>query len=391
MINSRMITSISHNTKFDKFVIVGAGKVGKELLHCLLSLQKEVIAVFDNDIEKIGKVIEGVVVEKPYKVDETCLYILAVNDRRQQACLKDQMLSLGIDAEVLTICDRSMEYKYWSSLKPEQYQAEIDSLYYETFNRKMDWENPKSYNEIINWEKINAEDMELKTRLSDKFLVREWVANKIGEEFVPKLLGVWDDPSEIDFSKLPDSFVLKMNNASGRNILVKNKNDVNKDEIIEQLNIWLERNFGYQSLAFQYKDIVPKIICEEYLEGLAETALDYDVYCFHGEPKYIWCIKGSHRDQTWTAFYDTEWKRQNFTYGYPGGLNDIPRPEQLDEILEYSKILSKGFRHVRVDWYILEDGRVLFSEMTFATWGGLKHFDPEEWDYTFGRLITENE
>ena len=146
-------------------------------------------------------------------------------------------------------------------------------------------------------------------------------------------------------------------------------------------------NFAFQTFEMQYKNVVPKIICEEYLEGVAESVYDYNIYCFHGEPEYIWCIKGSHRPGCQASFYNKDWELQPFSYGYPKDPVLAPRPEKLDEMLELSRVLSKDFQHVRVDWYNLPDGRVLFGEMTFSTWSGLMHFEPEKYDAVFGSLI----
>ena len=132
---------------------------------------------------------------------------------------------------------------------------------------------------------------------------------------------------------------------------------------------------------------MPKIICEEYLEGLADYIYDYNIYCFHGEPMYIWCIKGSHKPECQASFYNKKWEMQEFSYGYPKDPVLAPKPAGLEEMLELSRILCRDFEHIRVDWYNLPDGRVLFGEMTFSTWSGLMHFIPEEYDEIFGKLI----
>ena len=158
-------------------------------------------------------------------------------------------------------------------------------------------------------------------------------------------------------------------------------------QVCQQLNEWKVHNFAFESYELHYKDIIPKIVCEEYLEGVAENVYDYNIYCFHGEPEYIWCIRESHRPGCRASFYNKEWEMQPFSYGYPKDPVLAPRPEKLEEMLELSKILCKEFQHVRVDWYNLPDGRVVFGEMTFSTWGGLMHFEPKEYDIVFGRLI----
>ena len=181
--------------------------------------------------------------------------------------------------------------------------------------------------------------------------------------------------------------MLKCNHGSGWNIIVKDKKKINVENVKKQLNTWLNLNTAYMGFEMQYKDIQPKIICEKYLVGVAETLYDYNIYCFHGKPKYIWCIKGSHRPGCVASFYDKDWRMQDFSYGYPIDPIEAPRPKQLEKMLELSEKLSKDFEHVRVDWYNMPDGKIIFGEMTFSSWNGLHKFEPEEWDMKFGKLI----
>ena len=124
-----------------------------------------------------------------------------------------------------------------------------------------------------------------------------------------------------------------------------------------------------------------------YYSGI-DFSLRICMYIFHmNVSKYIWCIKGSHRPDCTATFYNTDWERQPFSFGYPLDIYPAPRPEKLDEMLELTKILCKDFEHVRVDWYIMPDGRILFGEMTFQTWGGMKKIVPKKYDLYLGSLI----
>ncbi len=372
----------------DQVVIVGAGTRGKELLsHLLKEDSISSIIFFDNNKELEGGSIEDIDVFLPYKIEQrSCVYIIAVDDADLRKKFRMQLVGLGINEKEIINYYYYRDYDYLSTLDEKYYEDEIKTMYYEEFGKAINWKNPVTYNEIINWEKLNVKD-ERRTKLVDKFLVREWVKEQIGEKYLTNLYGVWDNTSEIDFDLLPDAFALKLNNGSGRNIIVKDKSKINCKKVCQQLDEWKEKNFAYNSFELQYRDVVPKIICEEYMEGMAESVYDYNIYCFHGEPEYIWCIKGSHRPECRASFYDKDWVMQPFSYGYPKDPVLAPRPEKLDEMLELSKILCKDFKHVRVDWYNLPDGRVLFGEMTFSTWSGLMHFVPEEYDLVFGNLI----
>lgn len=386
----RLLETVLENAhKVGNVVVVGAGRRGRELL---FHLNKEksicVLCIFDNAIEedKIGEVS----VSHPYKIKgKECIYIIAIDSLKVQKEVTNQLKNLGISEKDILYFYNVRNYDYISSLDEKDYRNEIQAMYYEHFSRKINWQNPSTYTEIINWEKVNVRDKR-RTELADKYLARKWVGDKIGDEHLTKIYGVWDNANEIKFDELPNAFVLKLNNGSGYNIIVKNKLDIDQTEVRKKLNKWKDRNYAYCSLELHYKDIVPKIICEEYLEGLAENIYDYNIYCFHGEPVYIWCIKGSHKPDCKASFYDKNWDMQPFSFGYPKDPILAPRPVKLNEMLEFSRILSQDFNHVRVDWYNMPDGRLLFGEMTFSSWSGLSHFEPEEYDNYFGNLINES-
>lgn len=372
----------------DGIIIVGAGKRGRELLESFKEYDSIFIkAFFDNNNALIGTYIDGIEIMKPHKAAErNILYVISVNAVEIQEKLYAQLQDIGIGAYDIVIYYSKRNYDYLSKLDERFYEEEIRNMYYEKLGKELNWKNPSTYNEIINWEKVNIKD-ERRTRLADKYLVRDWIKEQIGEEYLTKLYGVWDDAEDIDFENLPNAFVLKVNNGSGRNIIVKDKGRIYRAQVCKQLNEWKKNNFAYNSLELHYKNIVPKIMCEEYLEGVAENVYDYNIYCFHGEPLYIWCIKGSHRPGCQASFYTPEWELQPFSYGYPKDNVVAPKPEKLEEMLELSRLLSKDFEHVRVDWYNLPGGRLLFGEMTFSTWGGLAKWEPEEYDAVFGNLI----
>uniref|UniRef100_UPI0040574F52 ATP-grasp fold amidoligase family protein n=1 Tax=Acetatifactor sp. TaxID=1872090 RepID=UPI0040574F52 len=371
-----------------KVVIVGAGILGKYVLAHLRKNGIEPWAYFDNKLEA-GSLVEEIEVVKPKNLGEDYMYIIAVKNEDNIHALYEQLQSDGVCEENIIVQEYYPQtYDFRSKLQENEYQKVIDMDYYERFLKLMDWESPCTYNEKINWEKAYVRDRR-KTQLADKVLVREWIEDKIGGLYLNDIYGVWDNPEDIDFSQLPEQFVLKMNNGSVRNIIVTDKSKLDKNEICKQINEWKNINFGHLYLEEQYRGIKPKILCEKYLEGLADSFYDYDVYCFHGEPKYIWCINGSHKADCKAAFYDLSWNKQPFSYGYPLDEENAPRPKNLDKIVQLSRILAADFEHVRIDWYEYPDSEegFLFSEMTFSTWGGGKKFIPEEYDSIFGKMI----
>lgn len=368
-------------------VVVGAGKCGLELLAAMQDKNLIVKSIFDNNVKLEGLYVYSVIIERPHKIiDEDIRYVIAVSNPFDRRALYQQLLELEISKDNIIIYYPCRSLEYNEHLEKSEWKENITDMFREAVGYEMDWENPVTYNQKINWEKINLVDKR-RIMLADKYKVRQWVLDKIGEEHIVKYLGVWKKTEDIDFEKLPESFVLKMNNGSGRNILVKSKAEMNIPDSISLLNYWLEHSHMYEGFETHYGEIEPVIVAEEYLEGMAETLYDYNIFCFHGEPKYIWCIKGSHRPGCSASFYDTEWNMQPFSFGYPLDIFPAPKPEKLNEMLELTRVLCSEFEHVRVDWYIMPDGRILFGEMTFQTWSGLKPFMPQKYDSYFGSLI----
>lgn len=370
---------------YETVVIAGAGVAGKELADEFLSEEIAVFSIFDNN-PQVGGAYKQIPVETPKKYNENVLYILAFGSKHNREEVHKQLLSLGIeDEDIFTYYMDFEDYEFRSTIPSEYYKMIVEEMALRLIGKPLDLDEPRTYNEILNWEKFHVQD-ERKTYLADKIQVRKWVSKEIGEEFLNKVYYVWDNVMDINFDMLPDAFVLKTNNGSGRNIIVKDKTKIDIEKIRQQLKDWLVHNFYYVGFEIQYRDIKPQIICEEYLEGLAETVYDYDIYCFHGKPKYIWCINGSHRGNCKASFYDLDWNMLEFSYGYPLDPVLAPRPQYLDKMLEFSEKLSRDFEHVRVDFYGMPD-RLLFSEMTFTTWSGLRSFVPDKYDEVFGKLI----
>ena len=368
-------------------VVVGAGRYGLELVTSLIDKGISIEYIFDNKDELNGLYAYGIQVVRPFYVDgKDFFYIVAVDNDFNRYCLIKQLTELGISNESIVCYYPHRCLDYHAELSPDDYKKAVETVFEDEFGYPMPWDNPQTYNEKINWEKFNLSD-ERRTVLSDKLRVREWVSSKIGKEHLTRHLAIWEQVDDVDFDILPGSFVLKANNASSRNILVKNKSELDREKTRDRLRHWMSSNYMFENFEMHYKDIKPCIIAEEYLDGMAESLYDYNVFCFHGEPEYIWCIKGSHRPGCSATFYDKDWKMQPFSYGYPLDIYPAPRPEKLDEMLELTRELCRGFDHVRVDWYIMPDGRILFGEMTFQTWGGIRRIVPAKYDLLLGSLI----
>lgn len=263
-------------------------------------------------------------------------------------------------------------YDYYLHLPPEKYEEELKIWYKRTTGENLDLENPKTFNEKIQWLKL-YDSTPLKTRLADKYLVRDWVKEKIGEEHLIPLLGVWDSFDEIDFDKLPDQFVLKANHGSGWNIIVTDKSKLDIDAAREKFNQWLQTNFAFKfGLELQYMNIQPKIIAEKYMEELNSSLYDYKIHCFDGRPAFIQCI-GDRNLAKHTGYqnnYDLKWTKLDWTFeDYPQFPYVVSKPKLLDGMVTCAEKLSEGLSYVRVDLYEV-NGHIYFGEMTFTPASG---------------------
>ena len=277
------------------------------------------------------------------------------------------------------------DYAYYEDLFTSKYERELKLWYKERTGEELNLQNPKTFNEKIQWLKL-YDSTPLKTRLADKYLVREWVAEKIGEEYLIPLLGVWDSFEDIDFDKLPERFVLKANHGYNWNYIVKDKSTFDKNDARAKFVEWLNTNFAFRGLEIQYMNISPKIIAEEYLENGDNDLYDYKVFCFGGKAESIMYL--SERKQGLKmAFFDLEWNKLPFTYSYPINEATIPKPQNLDLLIKLAETLANGFPHVRVDFYILNDGSLKFGEMTFTTANGMCKWNPPEQNRIYGNLI----
>lgn len=280
-------------------------------------------------------------------------------------------------------------YHDYASLKEDQYPKELTLWYYMTTGRKLDLENPQTFNDKSQWLKL-YDCTPLKTQLADKYLVRDWVKERIGEECLVPLLGVWNSFDQINFDLLPDRFVLKANHGSGWNIVVRDKAAFDKAAARRQFAAWMSTNYAFAyGFELHYANIPRKIIAERYIENADGNLYDYKIHCFNGKPQYVQVIgdrdliKHTGRE----AFYDTQWNLMPFTYNYPRYEKPIPRPGALGRLLELTGILCRGFAYARIDLYVLDEG-IKFGEITFIPSSGTDRWNPPETDLMLGQMVT---
>ena len=282
---------------------------------------------------------------------------------------------------------QALLYKIHRYCPDDKRPLAMKDWFYEHTGEQLDLDNPQTYNQKIQWLKL-YDSTPVKARLSDKYQVREWIKEKIGEEYLIPLLGVWDNFDDIDFNKLPDKFALKCNHGSGYNIIVKDKSKLDLAAVRRKVNEWMNEDYSFKSgFELQYTLIPRKIVIEQYIENKNDDLYDYKFWCFDGEVKYIEFISGRYTNQKKLAFYDINWQKQNFLSDR-AVLDDevIEKPDNFDLMVKLAETLSKGFNHVRVDFYDVNN-KIYFGEMTFTTSSGVCPWQPKEEDLEFGKMI----
>lgn len=260
-------------------------------------------------------------------------------------------------------------------------------MYYKRRNKQLDWNHLVSYTEKMQYEKI-FDDNPLKTQLSDKYLVREWIREKIGEEYLIPLIGVWDKFSQIDFDNVPNSFVIKTNHGSSDVVIVRDKKAYTlamwmrlKRIITNSMNT----NYSLSAYELHYSEIAPKIIIEQYIDSGETDLQDYKFLCFDGKPYFCWVDVGRYHNHK-RNLYNMDWELQDWNqYHYGNSDYPINKPINFEKMQEIATILSKGFSHVRVDLYNV-DGRIYFGEMTFTNGSGFEEITPDSVDLMLGEL-----
>lgn len=282
-------------------------------------------------------------------------------------------------------------YKKLSGYKTrseEKYDDEtfFKRRYKENTGKELNLENPQTFNEKLLWLQIHDRNP-VYTTISDKYLVKNWVAERIGAEYVVPLIGVWDSVDDIPFDELPDEYVLKCNHDCG-SVMVKRKGekfDVKK--VKKRFRKALKRNYYPVGRVWGYKNIVPKVFAEEYINSMdGEFPRDYKIFCFYGEPKFAFVASDRGKD-TKFDFFDLEWNKLPVKQHYPNSSYDIPKPKKWDEMLDIARKLSQGIPHVRVDLYIKPDDSILFGELTLCHFSGKEEFEPDCFDIEFGKYL----
>lgn len=262
----------------------------------------------------------------------------------------------------------------------------IQLYYFAYFKKFINFKNPRTYNEKLNWLKLNYRNPRY-TKLVDKYEVKKYIADIIGNEYIIPTLGIWKNFDDIDFDKLPNQFVLKCTHDSEGIVIVKDKSKLDIKEAKKKIEDALKYNFFYIGREWPYKNINPRIIAEEYMEDNTDKELkDYKFFCFDGVVRAMFVASDRGAGDTKFDYYDTEFNHLDLIQHYPNNKNRIKKPINFGKMKELAKIISKGFPHVRVDFYEV-NGKVYFGELTFYHFSGFQPFYPNRWDEIFGEWL----
>ncbi len=263
-------------------------------------------------------------------------------------------------------------------------------LYRAIFHRKLDLDNPRSFNEKLQWLKL-YDRKPAYTSIVDKNAVKVFVANIIGQEYIIPTIGLWEKPEDIDWDTLPDRFVLKTTHGGGNTgvIICKDKASFDCEKAIEKLNRSLKQDIYRTLREWPYKNVPRRIIAEQFINpGPGQDELtDYKFFCFDGDVKALFIATERSSEDVKFDFFDADFNHLDLYQIHPMSGKTIPKPDGFEKMKTIAAKLSKGFPHVRIDLYNV-NGKIYFGEITFYHHGGFVPFHPEKWDYEFGSWIN---
>ena len=259
-------------------------------------------------------------------------------------------------------------------------------MYRVRMGKKLNLKNPQTFNEKIQWLKLHDRRPQYVTMV-DKYEAKRYVANIIGEEYIIPTLGIWEKFEDIDFEALPNQFVLKCTHDSGGLVICRSRDSLNYE--VTKINYSLGTNFFWVGREWPYKDVKPRIIAEKYMEDNESRELrDYKIFCFNGEPKFLYLSEGLENHRTaHISFVTLDWQFAKYTRSDYAPFEKLPpKPRNLEKMIELARTLSKGIRFLRVDFYEIK-GQIYFGELTFHPNAGFNPFEKEEYDQELGGFL----
>ena len=254
--------------------------------------------------------------------------------------------------------------------------------------RKLNLQNPQTFNEKLQWLKLYDRRPEYVTMV-DKIAVKDYVASRIGYEYIIPTLGVWNRPEDVDWDSLPNQFVLKWNHDSGSIVICKDKNTFDRDAAMEKLSYGAKVNGFWFGREWPYKGVKPVLLAEKYMEDESSSVLvDYKFMCFNGQSRCCFtCTNRFSEEGLKVTFYDNDWNIMPFERSHPRETTPLPKPYSYEKMKAAAEKLSEGLPFARIDFYEINK-QPYFGEITLYPGSGYEAFQPEEWDYKLGSWIT---
>ena len=274
---------------------------------------------------------------------------------------------------------------YYDSLSDEEFLKKVFPKY---MGYPLDLENPKTFSEKLQWLKVNYREP-IQTVMVDKYEAKNFIAQRVGEQYIIRTLAVWDSVEDIDFDALPNQFVLKCTHDSGGIVICKDKSSLDREAAKAKLRASLKRDYSKIAREWAYQNVPRRIIAEKYISELGnDDLLDYKMYSFHGEPKLtVVCSDRFSKTGTRMNFYDINWEPMGIHFGhYPPLSTEFPKPATYEEMKRLTAELSKDCPFLRVDFYEIK-GRLYIGELTFFPGAGLEKFRPMTKDYELGEWL----
>lgn len=297
--------------------------------------------------------------------------------------MSEKLIDIVKHPQLLFLTLGHREWFNW--LEDETY---LKIAYRAKMGKNLNLSNPKTFNEKLQWLKL-YDRQPLYPKLVDKYEVKSIIAERIGEEYIIPTLGVWNKFEDIDFSKLPERFVLKCTHDSGGLIVVKDKSKLDLIKAQKKINKCLSHSFFWGMREWPYKDVKPRILAEKYMEDESGKELkDYKFFCFSGKVKFLKVDFGRFVEHH-ANYYDTEMNLLPFG---EDGLPPIPdykinKPKNFESMIELAEVLSREIPFLRVDFYNI-NGNIYFGELTFYPASGMGKFTSDEWDLKIGEYIN---
>lgn len=382
-----------------KICIFGAGKIGKTwACDILVSAGFEISCYCDNNMQAGREVIHGINTidfSLLCRDKERYLVFIAINDKLQDK-IKEQLQVNGISNYVMMgflflqdFCESVIASNNAEVQKRYKIVVEDKEFLRRQFRNHVGYElnldEPRTYNEKLQWLKLYNRDPRY-TKLVDKYEVKKYIAEILGEEYVVPTIGVWNSIDEVEWDKLPNQFVIKCTHDCGSVIICKDKSRFDINSAKEQLSKALRRNFFWVSREWPYKNVRPRIIAEKYLSENGEAIKDYKISTFSGKVKLVLVVTGRFGECTTTDFFDCNFKRLEFTKRMPNSECPSEKPKEFDKMKQIAEKLSQGIPHIRVDFYLV-DRKVYVGELTLYPNAGVVAFRPQEWDYKLGDYL----